>query len=86
MTRDQVAREQLPGADVGEQPPELERVLGLGELSDEAGANAAAELRGVGDEQLVEQPLLHQLAVQPRAALAQQGADAALGPQVPEQR
>ena len=40
----------------------------------------------MGDEQLVDQPGVDQLAVQSRAALAEQRADAALGAQVLEQR
>ncbi len=82
---DRVAGEELARALLVQQPGEPDAAVALGEPGDEARADAPGHLRGVGDEHLVEHALLEQLAVESRAALAEQRAHAALGAQVGEQ-
>src|SRR5215203_5559534 len=67
-----------------QEPGQLQRG-NLGELAlDDARRRAAGELGGDGQEEVVYQPLRLHLAVEPRPALAEHGADAALLAQVQE--
>ena len=75
-----VATEEL--SVVLQQPDELERPLELRQPDRKAGALAAGELGRVGDEELVHQAGVEQLGVGVRAALAEQGTDAALAPKL----
>src|SRR5690606_4763533 len=84
--RHPVAAEEVAGLRVVQEPDELGVDRALVDASDQAGALAAGDLGRAGDEGLVDEARREQLAVQVRAALAEQRGDAALPAQVLERR
>ena len=79
-----VAGEELARLGLGDEPDDLELADVRVEPLDQSRPAPASQLRRVRDEDLVHAAGLEQLAVERRAALAQQRADALLGSQVGE--